>query len=110
MIYQPPLGEIQHYLRSCTSALQGDGESRSLDQESLAALLVEAGRFTSEVLLPIDGELDRVGAHYAEGAVTTAPGHRTAYSQFVKNGWMSVSLPAEWGGQELPMSVNAACL
>lgn len=110
MIYQPPLGEIQHYLRHCTSALHGDGGAGVLDAESLAALLSEAGRFATQVVLPIDEQLDRVGARYADGTVTTAPGHRAAYRHFVDSGWMSVSLPAKWGGQGLPMSINTACL
>ena len=110
MIYQPPLGEIQHYLRHCTSALHGGDGSGLLDAGSLSALLSEAGRFATQFVLPIDEQLDRVGALYADGTVTTAPGHRTAYRHFVESGWMSVSLPAVWGGQELPMSVNTACL
>ncbi len=112
MTYHAPIGELRSYLRNCTSALSGAGagDGDQLDLESLSALLSEAGRFAGSVLLPADDSLDRVGAAYANGTVRTAPGHREAYRGFVDGGWMSVSLPAEWGGQALPLAVNAACL
>ena len=112
MSYQAPIGEIRSYLKNCTTALSARqcDEAVGLDLESLTALLSEAGKLAENVLLPADGALDRIGASYANGTVQTALGHKEAYRSFVSGGWMSVSLPVAWGGQALPLSVNAACL
>ena len=45
-----------------------------------------------------------------DGTVTTPPGWRQAYRDWAAGGWNGLAAPAQWGGQDLPQAVNAACL
>ncbi|GAA3928811.1 acyl-CoA dehydrogenase C-terminal domain-containing protein [Luteimonas lutimaris] len=68
------------------------------------AVLEESARFTETVLAPLNRVGDEVGCTYdkATGAVTTPPGFREAYAQFVDGGWSGLASPAEFGGQGMP--------
>ncbi len=52
---------------------------------------------------------DEHGIKLADGNVTTAPGWPDAYQRWIAAGWNAVSGPEEFGGQGLPLAVNAAC-
>ncbi|MDP2119189.1 MAG: acyl-CoA dehydrogenase [Hoeflea sp.] len=108
MAYSPPIAELQFSLLQGTSAVTRGGGA--LDEDLLAAILEQAGSVASDVLLPLDKILDRSGATYSLGKVTTAAGHRAAYDQFIGGGWSALSLPSQFGGQDLPLALNAACL
>src|SRR5207302_1560818 len=43
-----------------------------------------------------------------DGSVTTPRGFRDAYKKLVEGGWIGVSAPAEFGGQDLPVVINQA--
>jgi len=66
------------------------------------AILEEAGKFASEVLSPLNSIGDRTGAKWKDGAVTTPPGFKEAYHQYVQSGWGNILGPAKFGGQGLP--------
>src|SRR5436853_2061753 len=38
------------------------------------------------------------------------PGWREAYQAWAQAGWNGLAAPAQWGGQELPQAINAACI
>jgi alkylation response protein AidB-like acyl-CoA dehydrogenase len=67
------------------------------------AILSEAGKFSTEVLLPLNRVGDTEGCtRHADGRVTTPAGFKEAYRQYAEGGWMGVSIPTEFGGQGLP--------
>ena len=66
------------------------------------AILEEAGKFASEVLSPLNPIGDRTGAKWKDGSVTTPPGFKEAYHQYVQSGWGNILGPAKFGGQGLP--------
>jgi alkylation response protein AidB-like acyl-CoA dehydrogenase len=73
------------------------------------AILEEAGRFTAEVLQPLNRVGDEVGCTRADdGSVTTPPGFKEAYKQFCEAGWPTLTAPEEFGGQGLPQVVGTA--
>src|SRR3979490_3629658 len=73
------------------------------------AVLEEAGRFASEVLAPLNRVGDKNGIKLDGGKVTTAPGWPDAYRRWAAAGWNAVSGPEAFGGQGLPLAINAAC-
>jgi butyryl-CoA dehydrogenase len=90
-------------------AAGGLGRGSALPAADAEAILAEAGRFAAEELAPLNRVGDTVGASYANGTVTTAPGWRNAYLKWCDAGWSSANGPAVYGGQELPMTMTVAC-
>ncbi len=73
------------------------------------AILEEAGKFSAEVLQPLNKVGDEVGCKRADdGSVTTPPGFKDAYDQFVAAGWPTLTGPEEYGGQGMPQVVGTA--
>lgn len=91
---------------SAFSALPGF-EMASADL--VETLIEEAGRFTSEVLAPLNLSGDVEGCtRHQDGSVSTPAGFREAYGQLREAGWASLAQPAEYGGQGLPHVLNFA--
>src|SRR6476661_1484929 len=73
------------------------------------AILEEAARFTEEVLQPLNKVGDEIGCKRNEdGSVTTPPGFKEAYEQYVEAGWPTLTAPEQYGGQGLPQVVGTA--
>jgi len=68
-------------------------------------ILEENGRFSSEVLSPLNQSGDVEGSTFSNGAVRTPKGFKEAYRKFVEGGWNALQFPAEYGGQGLPKLV-----
>jgi alkylation response protein AidB-like acyl-CoA dehydrogenase len=73
------------------------------------AILEEGGRFCEEVLAPLNRIGDEEGCkRNDDGSVTTPPGFKEAWDQFVANGWTTLSGPEEFGGQGMPQVISTA--
>jgi butyryl-CoA dehydrogenase len=81
-----------------------------LDVETVNQVLEEGGKFTAEVLFPLNHAGDREGCHFdaASHSVTTPKGFKEAYRQYVEAGWPSLACDPEFGGQGLPITLNNA--
>jgi alkylation response protein AidB-like acyl-CoA dehydrogenase len=78
------------------------------DLETVSAVLEAAGAFSSEVLAPLNRVGDLEGARYVNGAVTAAAGFAEAYQAYARDGWTSLAVAPEHGGQGLPKAVELA--
>ncbi len=72
------------------------------------AILDEAAKFAGEVISPLNRVGDTDGAKWKETVVTTSPGFKEAYRQFVDNGWNGLGCDPEFGGQGLPRLLSTA--
>ena len=79
---------------------------KDADPEMVDAILDGAAQLCEDVLAPLNHSGDIEGCHFDNGAVTTPKGFKEAYQQFVEGGWHGLSVPTEFGGQGLPMSLN----
>ena len=111
MTYRAPINDMLLALNhgAGLQAAMKAGHFGDYDADITAAVLEEAGRFASDVLAPLNSIGDKNGVKLADGKVTTAPGWPDAYKRWTEGGWNAVSGSEEWGGQGLPLAINAAC-
>jgi acyl-CoA dehydrogenase len=112
MTYRAPVADIAFALKHATGfgPALAEGLYGDLAEDVVDAVLAEAGRFASDVLAPLNAIGDRHGTPLRDGVVTTPPGWRQAYRDWSEGGWNALAAPAQWGGQDLPQALNAACL
>src|SRR3954447_4638107 len=112
MTFRAPVTDIAFALKhgaGLAQALQ-DGLYGDLSEDVVDAVLDEAGRFATEVIAPLNIIGDRHGTPFRDGAVTTPPGWKEAYTSWATAGWNGLASPVAWGGQALPHALNAACI
>ncbi|EKN00334.1 MULTISPECIES: acyl-CoA dehydrogenase C-terminal domain-containing protein [unclassified Acidocella] len=102
--YTAPLRDMRFVLHELhpAPALPGHEE---FTPELLDTVLEEAGKFCSEVLLPLNASGDEEGCHYENGVVRTPKGFKEAYAAFNEAGWGALNADPAYGGQGLPETV-----
>ncbi len=76
------------------------------DRALLDSIIDEASRFTEGELEPLNRVGDEEGCRFDDGVVTTPPGFKAAYEQYVAGGWAALSGDPAYGGQGLPASIS----
>ena len=110
MTYRAPVDDIVHALKTAAGLddLTARGLLDGVDEDTIRAVLEEAGKFGAEVLDPLSATGDRAGSKLIDGKVATPDGWKEAYQQFAAGGWGALAAPEEWGGQNLPQIVATA--
>ncbi len=110
MTYRPPVDDIMSTLKAAVDldGLIESGLYDGLDEDTVRAVVEEAGRFGSEVLDPLNFLGDQAGSQLADGVVTTPDGWKEAYQKFTEAGWSALPCPEAYGGQNLPGVVAMA--
>ncbi len=104
--YNVPLRDIRFAMtelldfESHYASLPG-GEDASPDL--VDAILEEGGKFTSQILSPLN-QIGDQGCQFDNGNVTTPEGFKEAYQQYTEGAWPSLAQNPEFGGQGLPES------
>ena len=111
MTYRAPINDMLLALNhgAGLEAAVKAGHYGDFDGDIAAAVLEEAGRFASDVLAPLNRVGDEHGIKLEDTNVITAPGWPDAYKRWTAAGWNAVSGPEAFGGQGLPLAINAVC-
>ncbi len=109
--YTPPLRDMQfvmHELLKVTEDFKAMPRHADIDRETIDAVLEEAGKFATEVTLPLNVTGDTEGCRLdpVTHEVSTPSGFRQAYAKYVEGGWPALSGDPQYGGQGLPLVVN----
>src|SRR5713101_4133132 len=107
--YVPPLNDIRFVLEHVVDlpGLAKLEPYRHADPETVFGIIEESGRFMAEVLGPLNRIGDTVGSQLDDdGNVTTPPGFKHAYDQYVDAGWGAVPFDPEFGGGGFPWLVT----
>ena len=112
-LYQPPIRDqrfVIHELLGAVDALRAMPRYAELDAATVDQILEEGGRFSEEVLLPLNRKGDEQGCAYdpSTRAVRTPDGFAAAFAQFRDAGWQGLTADAEYGGQGLPQLLQIA--
>ncbi len=108
--YQAPLRDMLFAMREIGGLDTLRTEADAFDDDLVEAILVEAARFSADVLAPLNQVGDRQGCRWDDGRVSTADGFRPAFDAFREAGWFAMPAPQQWGGQLAPTLLNTAVL
>src|SRR5262245_23182535 len=112
MTFAAPVNDIMLALKTAgdLDGMLSRGLYDGLDEDTVRAVIEEAGRFAEGVLAPLNEVGDRSGSRLVDGKVAAPPGWKEAYDGFTGGGWAALPCATEWGGQGLPETVSlAAC-
>ncbi|HJV52158.1 MAG TPA: acyl-CoA dehydrogenase C-terminal domain-containing protein [Noviherbaspirillum sp.] len=109
--YVAPLRDMQfvlHELLKVEDEFKQLPAHAEIDRDIINQVLEEGGKFTSQVLFPLNHSGDREGCRLDKEThvVHTPAGFKEAYQQYVEAGWPALSCDPEFGGQGLPVTIN----
>jgi len=106
--YTAPLQDMQFVIKELVGLadITAMPDCAEVTEDLVDAVLDEAAKFAAGVLDPLNHTGDKTGARFADGSVTTPPGFKEAYRQFIAGGWNGLSGEAAYGGQDLPHVVS----
>jgi len=108
-IYNAPTKDMQFILHNVLKVSEQDISGyEELDRDFTAAVLEEAGKVATEVLLPLNIVGDTEGCTLENGVVRTPTGFDGAFKAMKEGGWTAMDCDPEYGGQGLPYVMNTA--
>ena len=110
-IYKAPVEDVNFLLNDVFQIDRYDNLPGFSDASSdvREAILGEAAKLAEEVLQPLNRTGDLEGCKRADdGSVTTPKGFKDAFKQVAEGGWLGLSVPSEYGGQGLPVTLSQA--
>lgn len=107
--YTAPLKDMQFILHDVLNASEQDIPGyEELDRDFTGAVIEEAGKLASEVLMPLNAVGDTEGCVLENGVVRTPTGFKDAFQQMKDGGWTALDCDPEYGGQGLPYLMHTA--
>lgn len=109
--YNAPIRDMQfvlHELLQVEDVLKTLPPHTETNRELIDQVLEEGGKFTSQVVFPLNLPGDQEGCHYdaATKSVKAPKGFKDAYRQYIDAGWAALACDPDYEGQGLPQVVN----
>ncbi len=110
MAYRAPVDDIAFILRHVVPVAQVAATARFADatDDTVSAILIEAGRMATEVLAPLNRAGDQHPARLENGVVRSSPGFAEGFRAIADGGWIGLAADPEFGGAGLPQTLNMA--
>jgi alkylation response protein AidB-like acyl-CoA dehydrogenase len=108
-IYKAPVEDVSFLLNDVFQIDRYDNLPGFSDASSdvREAIISEAAKLSEQVLQPLNRSGDIEGCKRGDdGSVTTPKGFKAAFKQVAEGGWLGLSVPAEYGGQGLPVTLS----
>ena len=109
--YKAPLRDMSFVLNEVFAAgklwAQLPALTDTVDDETAAAILAEAGKIAAGSIAPTNRNGDEEGCHWDNGAVTTPKGFIAAYNTYAEGGWIGVGGDPQFGGMGMPKMITA---
>jgi alkylation response protein AidB-like acyl-CoA dehydrogenase len=108
-VYKAPLRDIKFLMRDVLDYFphyESLANGTDATPDMVDAILEGIATLSEEVLAPLSLSGDKEGCHFNAGEVTTPKGFKEAYKEYMAGGWQGLSFPEEYGGQNLPTSIN----
>ena len=108
-IYNAPTKDMQFILHNVLKVSEQDIPGfDELGRDFTGAVLEEAGKVATEVLLPLNAVGDTEGCVLENGVVRTPDGFKDAFKAMKDGGWTAMDCDPEYGGQGLPYIMHTA--
>ena len=107
--YKAPVEDVKFILQDVLAIDRYNNLAGFADAspDVIEAILQEGAKLCEEVIAPLNLSGDQEGCtRNPDGSVTTPAGFKDAYRAYAEGGWMGLSAPAEYGGQDLPHTIN----
>lgn len=107
MPYRAPVKDIRFILDHVVGFAEVAATERfSAATPDLAeAILVEAGRLSTDILAPLNRAGDQNPARLENGVVVSSPGFAEGYRAIAEGGWVGMAASPTFGGMGLPISL-----
>ncbi len=107
--YTAPIKDMQFILHDWLRVSEQDVPGyEDMDRDFTSAVLEEAGKVASEVLMPLNEVGDREGCVLENGVVRTPTGFKDAFQQMKDGGWTAMDCDPDFGGAGLPYLMHTA--
>jgi len=110
-IYNAPIRDMKFILHDVLKMSQYSNLStfEDLDPDVINAFLEESGKFSRDILTPLNRVGDINGCiRHDDGSVQTPRGFKKAYQLYCENGFGSLAKDVEFGGQGMPFLLQMA--
>jgi len=108
-IYKAPTRDMAFVLKHVChfDDILASGHFDGIETDMVMGALEEFGRFSADVMAPLNTIGDEVGSHCdAQGNVTSPDGFKEAYEQYVQSGFGAAAFEPTYGGGGFPWVAN----
>lgn len=105
--YKAPIREVNFVLNDVLKVWESGAMPEHCTPDTVEMVTAEIAKFAENTLHPLYQVGDEEGCKFDGTSVTSPPGWKEAYAQYVEGGWPTLFPPAEYGGQGFPHTFDS---